>query len=168
MGRWRRIDSRPLLRNELHVDEDLVERPDGATTRWVVMREGAFACVCPVTVDGLVGLVEQFRYPLDTVTLELPAGAIEAGESADEAASRELREETGLTGGTLEPLGSYWTMPGRSTQRARLFLARDVEATEAPSGAEETRLVLRTLDEALESVTSLRDALCLRLARERL
>jgi ADP-ribose pyrophosphatase len=168
MQGWRRIESRPLLRNELHVDEDVLEHPDGTTTTWVVMREGAFACVCPVTVEGLVGLVEQFRYPLDTVTLELPAGAVEPGESADEAASRELREETGLTGGSLEPLGSFWTMPGRSTQRAHLFLARGVEATTAPSGTEETRLVLQTFDDALGSVSSVRDSLCLRLALERL
>lgn len=131
------------------------------------MREGAFTCICPVTTSWLVGLVEQYRYPLERVTCELPAGAIETGESPEEAGRRELREEAGLTGGAWEPMGWFWTMPGRSTQKVHLFLARGVVATEAPSGTEETRLVLKTFDDALAAVSSVRDALCLRLALER-
>jgi ADP-ribose pyrophosphatase len=169
MRPWRRLDSRPLLRNQLCVDEDLVLLPSGSESRYVVMREGAFTCICAVTTGGLVGLVEQYRYPLERVTCELPAGAIETGESPEEAGRRELREEAGLTGGTWESMGSFWTMPGRSTQKVHLFLVRGVVATAAPSvsGTEETRLVLKPFDEALAAVSSVRDALCLRLALER-
>jgi ADP-ribose pyrophosphatase len=168
MRPWRKVDSRPLLRDALHVDEDLVTLPDGRELTYVVIREGGFVCVCPVTTDGLVGLIAQYRYPLEAFTSELPAGAIEAGETALEAARREVREEAGLTGGVWEPMGSFWTMPGRSTQQVHLFVARDVVQTDRPSGAEETELVLKTFEEALALVSSTRDALCLRMALERL
>jgi ADP-ribose pyrophosphatase len=156
------------LRNQLSIDEDRVLLPSGLEQHYVVMREGGFACVCAVTTKGLVGLIEQYRYPLERVTCELPAGAIETGEAPEEAARRELREEAGLTGGTWESMGWFWTMPGRSTQQVHLFMARRVIESHRPSGAEETRLVLKTFDEALASVSSIRDALCLRIARERL
>src|SRR5438046_3495760 len=111
MSPWEQINSRPLLRNQLHVDEDVVRLPSGDELKYVVMREGGFVCVCPVTSQGLVGLVKQYRYPLNSVTVELPAGAVEPGETPLEAARREVREETGLSGGVFEPLDDFWTMP---------------------------------------------------------
>jgi 8-oxo-dGTP pyrophosphatase MutT (NUDIX family) len=168
MRPWRKIDSRALLRDPVHLDEDVVLLPDGRQIEYVVMREGSFVCVCPVTTDGRVGLITQYRYPLAAFTHELPSGAVENGETPLDAARREVSEEAGLTGGTWDAMGTFWTMPGRSNQSAHLFLAQDVVQTGSPSGEEETELVLVTFDEALALVSSTRDALCLRLALERL
>lgn len=55
--------------------------------------------------------------------LEIPAGLLEAGESPEVAARREAAEETGLALGALEPVGTFWTSPGISTERITLFLA---------------------------------------------
>ena len=55
--------------------------------------------------------------------LEIPAGLLEPGESPETAARREAAEETGLNLGALEPVGTFWTSPGISTERITLFLA---------------------------------------------
>lgn len=59
----------------------------------------------------------------DGMSLEPPAGLVDEGETAEEAARREVFEETGYRVGTLEPLGTVWTSPGISAERATLFLA---------------------------------------------
>ena len=55
--------------------------------------------------------------------VEIPAGLLEAGESPEVAARREAAEEAGLNLGTLDPVGTFWTSPGISTERITLFLA---------------------------------------------
>jgi ADP-ribose pyrophosphatase len=166
--RWQRISSRPLARGYIQVDEDLVRRADGSELKYEVLRARGFACACPITADGRVALVRQYRYPLDIVTCELPAGAIEAGESPLAAARRETAEETGLGSEDWVELGSFWTMPGRGDERAHLFLARDAVPVQRPPGDEEAEVVFEPIETALRLLVTVRDVLCLRLARERL
>lgn len=168
MEGWRRISSRPLSRGYVHLDEDLVRLPDGSELTYQVLRARGFSCACPVTADGLVALVRQYRYPLGTVTCELPAGGIDAGESALEAARRETAEETGLASEDWVELGTYWTMPGRGDEQGHLFLARDAVPVSAPSSEEPTEVLFEPIETALRLVVTVRDALCLRLAQERL
>jgi ADP-ribose pyrophosphatase len=60
--------------------------------------------------------------------LEIPAGVLDPGESAEEGAQRELREETGLRAGKMTPLGrEFFVSPGISTEWIRLFLAQDLQ-----------------------------------------
>lgn len=66
--------------------------------------------------DGRVGLVAQYRYPLEAFTFELPSGAVEDGESPLEAACREVLEEAGLTGGAWDA----WVLLDGRAQRACL------------------------------------------------
>jgi ADP-ribose pyrophosphatase len=166
MKGWTRVSTRVVSKAPIHLDEDVVRMPDGQEIVYQVVRARGFACVCPVTPEGRVALVRQYRYPLDDVTCELPAGAIEEGETPLDAAKRETAEETGLSGGEWVDLGSFWTMPGKGDERAHLFLATDAKAI-APT-ADGLDVVLRTFEEALAEVVSVRDALCLRLAREAL
>jgi ADP-ribose pyrophosphatase len=166
--RWRRLSSRPLSSGYIHVDEDLVRLPDGRQLSYQVLRASGFACVCPVTTDGRVALSQQYRYPLDEVICELPAGAIEPSESPLRAAQRETAEEVGLASDDWVDLGSFWTMPGRGDEVAHLFLARNAIPVERPRQEEHTEVVLESFDAALQRVVTVRDALCLRLAQERL
>ena len=112
----------------ISVRVDRIELPNGRTaTREVVEHPGAVA-VLALTAPESVVLVRQFRYPINEITLELPAGKLEQGEDPLRAAHRELAEETGFVAGQMEFMTSFYSTPGFSDERMRLYLATDLKA----------------------------------------
>jgi ADP-ribose pyrophosphatase len=111
-----RIDSTELLRGHfLQVQRDTVRLPDGAhATREYVVHPGA-VMVIPLLDDGRVLLERQYRYPMQRVMIEFPAGKLDPGEDSLVCARRELQEETGYSAqawaraGVLHPVISYAT-----------------------------------------------------------
>ncbi len=90
--------------------------------------------VIPLTAEGQVVMVRQYRHGTGTITLELPAGmADHDGETAADAAARELREETGYVAREIVHLGSVEPNPAFLDNQCHSFLARDVVKTHAPS-----------------------------------
>ena len=85
------------------------------------------AVVVAVNAQGHLLLVRQYRPPVDMVTLEIPSGHIEPGETPEEAARKELREETGWHAPTLELLGCMSPSAGRFMNRYWVFFAPDVQ-----------------------------------------
>jgi ADP-ribose pyrophosphatase len=83
--------------------------------------------VLAVTENGKFPLVRQFRPALEAVTLELPSGHVDPGETPEQAAKRELREETGLIANKLILLGSLSPDTGRLSNRLWSFFAPSVE-----------------------------------------
>lgn len=87
------------------------------------------AAVILAVEDGEVLLVEQFRVPLGRACLELPAGLvgdIEADESVEDSARRELEEETGYRAGTIENLGEFYSSPGMVSESFTLVRASEL------------------------------------------
>ena len=82
--------------------------------------------VIPLTPEGQVVMVRQFRHGAGVVTLETPGGMVDPGESPAQAAARELIEETGYRADSLEPLGSVNPNPAIFANRLHAYLARDV------------------------------------------
>ena len=83
--------------------------------------------VIVVAVDGSeMVVVRQSRAGANGVTVELPAGSIEAGESPEETAARELLEECGLAAGAWRPLGSFWAAPDYATEYVHAFEATEL------------------------------------------
>lgn len=80
-------------------------------------------CIIPV-IDDQVVVIEQYRYTLDKWLLEFPAGAVDDSESSEEAAKRELKEETGYISKELIYLGEYYMNQGISSAKCDLFFAR--------------------------------------------
>jgi ADP-ribose pyrophosphatase len=82
--------------------------------------------ILPVDSEGNVHLVRQFRSPLERVILEIPAGILEPGESAEETGRRECEEEVGVIPGRMERLCGYYHSVGFSTGKIELYLATDL------------------------------------------
>lgn len=85
--------------------------------------------VVPIGADGRILLIDHYRFQTDTRGWELPAGKIDAGENAEEAAVRELREETGHVAASLKYLGKYHPTNGSSNQTFNIFVAQGVTRT---------------------------------------
>lgn len=125
----RTISSKEIFKGVLlHVLKDEVELENGVhSTREFVLHPGAVAVV-PITDDGKVVLVEQYRYPIKQKLLEIPAGKFDKpGEDALECAKRELEEETGYTASEYVYLGYIHTTPGFSNEVIHIYLARKLE-----------------------------------------
>ena len=96
------------------------------TVREVVEHPDCVAIVAINSEDNVV-MVRQFRKPVESVLLEIPAGVIEPGEEPQECALRELEEETGYMAGKMERIGGFYSSPGYSTEFLYLFLATDLQ-----------------------------------------
>ncbi|HSJ43708.1 MAG TPA: NUDIX hydrolase [Euzebyales bacterium] len=106
---------------------DRVAMPGGRlASREVAQRPDAVAVV-PLTDDGEVVMVRQYRHPVGRYELEIPAGLLDVeGEAEADAAQRELAEEVGMTAGTLERLTRFLNSAGWTDEATTLFVGRDL------------------------------------------
>jgi ADP-ribose pyrophosphatase len=117
---------------------DEVTMPDGRVAARDYVRHIGAVGVAAIDDEGRVVLVRQYRHPVGRRMWELPAGLVDvAGEAPEEVAARELAEEADLRAGRIEPLVELHTSPGYSTERIRVFLARDLR--EVPAGERHAR-----------------------------
>ena len=125
---WERLSSEELYETPYFtLRSDKLRLPDGAVKEnYYILERPDAAIVFPVTDEGEVLLVRQYRPPLDLMELGLPAGLIESGEEPEVAARRELAEETGYSGGKWETLGALASSPSLKNNWAHLFLAQGV------------------------------------------
>ena len=109
----------------LHVQRDTVRLPNGSETIREVIRHIGAVCVIPVLENGDVVMERQYRYPLDRVILEIPAGKLDAAdEDRFSAIQRELREETGYTAEEWTDLGDFHPAPAYSDEFITMYMAR--------------------------------------------
>ncbi len=125
--RERRIaGSRVYTGKILDLEVDRVVLPNGHETVREVVRHRGAVVILPLLGDGDIIFVRQFRYPVGTVLLELPAGKLDPGEPPEACARRELEEETRYGAGRLRLLGAFFTTPGFTDERITAFLAEDL------------------------------------------
>ena len=116
---------------------DTVRLPHGGTSQREIVEHGAAVVLVPIDPQGRVLMVRQYRKPIERSLLELPAGGIDPGESPEEAARRELQEETGFLPGVLEPLGGFYSAPGFCEEYLHLFLATELTPSARPPDEDE-------------------------------
>lgn len=104
----------------------------------------AWCNIIPLTAADEIVMVRQFRHGSGRVTLEIPGGIVDPGESPGQAAARELIEETGYRATRVEPLGVVNPNPALFTNSCHTFLARNVEKISAVqnTAVEETAVEL--------------------------
>ena len=121
----KKVSSTPIFDGKvLHVRFDEITLPNGVkATREYCHHNGA-VCVIPVTDEGEIICVRQYRYPFHEALLEIPAGKLDApDEDPTSAAIRELREETGAVCQKLTYMGLYYPSPAILDEKIYMYLA---------------------------------------------
>ena len=111
----------------LNVKRDQIRLPNGHEGVRELIRHVGAVCVIPVTDDGRVAVERQYRYPIDQVITEIPAGKLDSpSEDRLEAAKRELKEETGITADRWTDMGIFYSAPAYSDEKITMYLAQDL------------------------------------------
>ncbi|MHC4563196.1 MAG: NUDIX hydrolase [Planctomycetota bacterium] len=103
-----------------------VRMDDGRVVQRDYFHYTGSAVILPILDDGRIVLIRNSRFAVQEDLLELPAGRIDGGESAESAAGRELTEETGYVAGALEKLGEFYSAPGNADENLFVYLATDL------------------------------------------
>ena len=139
---------------EVAVDE--VELPNGEQSSRELVFHGGAVAIIPVTSDGKIILVEQYRKALERSIIEIPAGKLEKDEDPLVCAKRELEEETGyVSNEPLELLTSMYVSPGYGNEIVHIYFARNVEEIDNKAPLDEDEFVethFVTLEEMAEMV----------------
>ena len=126
----------------INVDVDDVRFPDGSVGQLEMVRHPGASAVLPFLTDPSgddpqVLLIRQYRYAAEGYVYEVPAGRLDPGETPEECAVRELKEETGCSAGHIEHLYSFYTTPGFTDEKIHAFMASDLTRGESSLEADE-------------------------------
>ena len=106
--------------------------PNQVEGDWECIRHPGGALAVPVTPEGKLVLVRQYRFAVQGRLLEFPAGTVELNENPEETIRRELEEETGYRAQQWKKLGEFFLAPGYSDEIIYAFLAQDLERLDMP------------------------------------
>lgn len=110
----------------LHLYVDEVRLPNGHTSFREVVRHPGASAVLVRSNEGKIILERQYRYPIDEILWEIPAGKLDLQEDPLDCAKRELMEETGVTAQKWEQLGHIYTTPGFSDEKIYIYFASEI------------------------------------------
>lgn len=136
------------------VVEDLLEFADGSTHKWVYFKGKGrpTVVVAALTEDNKMILAKQYRHPLGRVIYDLPAGGPEGEETTEQAALRELEEETGYTAEKLEWIGRFSWAPGAMAGMVEIFFTKSLKLKGIFDRDEIVDVELMDFDKVLEKV----------------
>lgn len=127
MSVWETLESRFLWQSQWYsLRQDLLRTPEGHEFSYTIVDHPGAVWVVPVTADGQVILIRNYRYAVDEWCYEVPAGGLTPGLELEDVALRELEEEVGGTAADLSYVGQFYTSNGISNEIAYVYLATGV------------------------------------------
>jgi 8-oxo-dGTP pyrophosphatase MutT (NUDIX family) len=155
MRKWRTETFETVFRHPLLElqDRQLVAEGETARRRAIVLETPDWVNVIPMTADGRVLLIRQWRYGIESFTLEIPGGVVDPGEAPEETATRELLEETGYRAGRVRQIGLVHPNPAIHNNRTFTFVAEDLTEVGPPEGDGEEEIEVTSA--ALEEIPGL-------------
>jgi ADP-ribose pyrophosphatase len=137
----------------LDVRKDIVNLPDGNTsTREWINHPGA-ACIIPIMPDGKLALIKQYRYPVQSTMIELPAGKLDVGEKPEVCAIRELEEEIGYLADKLTFVTKIHPAIGFANEEMWIFLAENLVKSQINTDHDEfVELIPTSIEDAVRMV----------------
>ncbi len=132
--------------------DHLTDETGRSYKREIVLHPGAVVMI-PVTAEGQILLVRQWRRAANKILLELPAGTLEEGEEPLVTAGRELQEEIGYRAERITALGGFYSAPGFCTEYLHVFLAEDLRESRLDADVgEDIEVCPVSLEEALDLI----------------
>jgi len=153
---YKTVDTKTVFEGEIiRLKVDKVMMPSGRVAeREIVEHKGAVGIV-PLTENGEIIMVSQYRHPVGGLLMEIPAGKLDPGETPEECAARELVEEICMAPKTLIKLASFYTTPGYSNEVFHLFLADGLVEQHCDLTEEEIESVEKiTVENAVRMITN--------------
>ncbi|HPP00265.1 MAG TPA: NUDIX hydrolase [bacterium] len=149
--KWKTLNSEIILRTPgVDVWRDCVELQNGNTIDYYVFEIREWASIVPITGDGKLVLVEQYRHACGGITLEFPAGLVDSRDPSPlDTAKRELLEETGYTSEDWTFLGTFQLGPSKIRNAFHLYCARNCQPAAAQNldDTEDIRVLTVTVEE---------------------
>lgn len=147
IGRWETLDEGTVIKRGIFGFREVVRRSPrtGRDGRYQILHLDSWVNVIALTPEGDVVLIEQYRHGTDHVTLEIPGGLIEPGEDPARAAERELLEETGFAGESVELLGIVEPNPAFQDNQCSTYLVRGARRVAEPELDEGEDIAVVTL-----------------------
>jgi ADP-ribose pyrophosphatase len=152
---WHVLHSDIVYQGRLTVMKDRLLKPTGHEMDYTYLAGKGASATLAFNDDQQVILTYQYRHPLRKMVFDLPAGGILENESPEQAAVRELKEETGFTAHEIYLLGQFYPGPGLMSQVVHVFCAKSLEiGNPAPDEHEIIEVVFMDWTELLQMVLS--------------
>ena len=124
---WKIISSKKVYSNEyLHVYEDKFDL-NGIDKIYIRGIRKDYSTIVPFVSKDEILIIKSYRHLVDSIEIEVPSGYIDEGETAKQAAIRELKEETGYTAKDIISIGSYTLDYSMFKQKGNIFIAYDLD-----------------------------------------
>ena len=153
LRRWKRLRTTTLRKNPWWTyNLDAYSIPDGITGEYHYVHTNGSSMIIPITDEGEIILVNQYRYLCERESLEFPCGSVKDGADHHRTAAEELLEETGFNAGTLEVAGKFNPYNGVTDEICRVFIARDLSLGEAKPDATEEFELHRLIPDCIDAL----------------
>ncbi len=153
LRRWKTLASKTMSTNPWWTYKvDSFEIPDGVTGDYHYVETFGSSMIVPVTKEGNLILVKQYRYLCDRESIEFPCGGLKAGKSYEDMARIELAEETGFESDDIERAGEFNPYNGVTNEICVVYVAQNLRASLSKPDATEEFEVLQCTPSELDTM----------------